>query len=338
MKRLSLLFGFILCLTAVWAQTKYHPITDGCTWSVSDEKFITLGDTVLEGKTYLKLYRQFGNQPFEINIDNIQYFAAIRDDSVERKVYAYLPAGTLIHDIVDFSSSRTDTAMEVLLYDFSLKVGDTLIYYLLGDNVVESAVVRIEAANITVGWNDFSSIEHQYDETDTVVSLSDNTSRSLVFLKDVTYFGQDNVWIEGVGSVRGFDEGSQVFIGDYGNRILLCFADSSGAVLQTGFDSDDDPNDCFCIGFGGDMPVHEELNVKIYPNPITEYMYVSAQQLEDKELHMNIFNTMGICIHRETIKGTDLNKIINLKHLPDGVYIVQIEQSQRQFTYKIIKL
>lgn len=338
MRKLSLLFGFILCLTAVQAQTKYHPITEGCTWSVSDEKFITLGDTVLEGKTYLKLYRQFGNQPFEINPDNTQYFAAIRDDSVERKVYAYLPAGTLIHDIVDFSSSRTDTAMEVLLYDFSLKVGDTLIYYLLGDNVVKSAVVRIEAANITVGWNGFSSIEHQYDETDTVVSLSDNTFRNLVFLKDVTYFGRDYVWIEGVGSVRGFDEGSQVLLSDYGNRILLCFADSLAAAFQTGYDNDDDPNDCFCIGFGGDMPVHEMLNVKIYPNPIIENMCISAQKFDDGDLTVNIFNTMGICVHRETIKGTESDKRINLKHLPNGIYVVQIEQLEGSFTHKIIKL
>ena len=86
------------------------------------------------------------------------------------------------------------------------------------------------------------------------------------------------------------------------------------------------------------MPVHEKLNVKIYPNPIVENMCISAKKLDDGDLTVKIFNTMGICVHRETIKGAELDKRINLKHLPNGVYVVQIEQSKGLFTHKIIKL
>lgn len=88
-----LLSAIFLATTGLWAQT-YHPITNNCTWSVSNEKYMTAGDTLLNGKTYLKIYYQKGNQPFEFSLENADFFAAIRNDSAEKKVYAYLPAGT----------------------------------------------------------------------------------------------------------------------------------------------------------------------------------------------------------------------------------------------------
>ena len=135
----SSLFGVVLAVVAMLfvarttplqAQTEYHPITDGCVWSVSNEKYMAVGDTVLNGKTYMKIYRQVAAQSFEFSLEEAEYFAAIRDDSAEKKVYAYLPAGTAIHE--GSSLAVTDTAMEVLLYDFSLKMGDTVCFYCTG--------------------------------------------------------------------------------------------------------------------------------------------------------------------------------------------------------------
>ena len=81
-KILPLLFfaALFAALDVVQAQSEYHPIADGCSWSVSNEKYMTAGDTVLDGKTYLKVYRQEGNMPFEFNLEEAEYFAAIRND------------------------------------------------------------------------------------------------------------------------------------------------------------------------------------------------------------------------------------------------------------------
>ena len=68
-----LLFAIFLATTGLWAQT-YHPITNNCTWSVSNEKYMTAGDTLLNGKTYLKIYYQKGNQPFEFSLENADFF------------------------------------------------------------------------------------------------------------------------------------------------------------------------------------------------------------------------------------------------------------------------
>lgn len=87
-------FGAVLSLAAMLlvarttplqAQTEYHPITDGCVWSVSNEKYMAVGDTVLNGKTYMKIYRQVAAQAFDFNLEEAEYFAAVRDDSAEKE-------------------------------------------------------------------------------------------------------------------------------------------------------------------------------------------------------------------------------------------------------------
>ena len=100
--RLGSALAFMALLLATvfdgWAQEVYHPITDGSVWSVSNEKYMTAGDTVLDGKTYLKIYRQVGDYPFEFSLEDAEYFAAIRNDAVGKKVYVYLPSGTQVWD------------------------------------------------------------------------------------------------------------------------------------------------------------------------------------------------------------------------------------------------
>ena len=304
------------------AQTTYQPISDGCTWSVSNEKYMTAGDTVLDGKTYLKIYRQVGDQPFEFNLDQAEYFVAIRNDTAERKVYAYLPAGTWVHDLSSYSSSQTDDAMEVLLYDFSLELGDTVTFYMLGDGVAKTTAVRATTANIQVGWSGYSSFSHQYNEGDSLVTLSDNTTRSQMFLRGLSYMGKDYVWIEGIGSVRGFSEGPQISMPDYGSRILLCFEESSGTSFQSGFDLDDDPNDCFNNGFGGDVPERMGRYANVFPNPTDNLLYI---ELPDGAGIANValFDLQGRIVGANNYSplqgGTGT---LNVKNVPAGVYLL----------------
>ena len=335
-----LVFAAVLLANPVSAQDVYHPIADNCLWSSSNEKYMSAGDTVLGGRTYMKLYRQIGNQSFEFNLEEAEYFAAIRNDSVEKKVYAYLPAGTWIRDLGDYSVIQTDTAMEVLLYDFSIKIGDTVCYYSLGGSgyVAKNYAVHAESANIYVGQHDNSAVTHQYSIADTLVYLSDNSSRCQILLQGLSYYPEDNVWIEGVGGIRGFDEGTQMNLSDYGQRILLCFSDSSEATFQTEFDFDEDSDDCFSNGFGGDLPEKEMLDVRVYPNPVTEQLHISTRQFDNQSVVVNIFNIMGVCVYSVFLEGLGGDAEIYLGFLPKGIYIMKIEQSIKHFAYKIIKL
>ena len=60
MKKIFPLWALTALMVAtgvVQAQGEYHPVTDGCTWSVSNEKYMTAGVYLLrvtdkEGKEY----------------------------------------------------------------------------------------------------------------------------------------------------------------------------------------------------------------------------------------------------------------------------------------------
>ena len=344
-KRINGRFGSTLALAALLlavfvgqAQEVYHPITDGCSWSVSNEKYMTAGDTVLNGKTYLKIYRQEGNQPFEFSLESAEYFAAIRNDVAEKKVYAYLPAGTLVWDHSQ-GHHVTDTGMEVVLYDFSPQLGDYFSFYTIcpsSHSAQEIYASRFESAYVLTGYENGYAHDTYYIDSDSLITMSDGTKRKRILLQtDGTIF--EEVWIEGVGRLRGFDDFS-IVEAEYPFKMLLCYGDSTGASYQTGFDFDG-MDDCFNYGHGGgDVPGWEKLNLRVYPNPVTEQLHISVKQLEDRDLSVHIFNTMGICVHSETVSGTESDKKINLGFLPKGIYLVDLEESKRHVTQKIIKL
>ncbi|MBR4912520.1 MAG: T9SS type A sorting domain-containing protein [Bacteroidales bacterium] len=339
--RFGVALAFMALLLAVFggqAQEVYHPITEGSVWSVSNNKYMTAGDTVLDGKTYLKIYRQVGDQSFEFSLENAEYFASIRNDSTEQKVYAYLPAGIGILDLITNTSIQTDTAMEVLIYDFSLNIGDTIIYYALGDIVVKTVAVRTEAVNIPVGWSGYSSVSHQYNESDTIVTLSDNSYRKQMFLHGLTYNAKEYVWIEGVGSIRGFDEGTQISLSDYGYGILLCFADSSGAAYQSGFDFDDEPDDCFNNGFGGDVQEREMLDIRIYPNPADDVLFIELRGGAGIA-NIGLYDLQGRAVGTRFIaSATGASATVNMRDIPAGVYVLRVTDADgKEYHQKIVR-
>ncbi len=341
-KILPLLFfaALFAALDVVQAQSEYHPIADGCSWSVSNEKYMTAGDTVLDGKTYLKVYRQEGNMPFEFNLEEAEYFAAIRNDLAQKKVYAYLPAGTSIRNLSDYSVTQTDTAMDVLIYDFSLEIGDTLTYYVVGGTVAAKAVaVRSESVNVYVGRLGYSSVNHPYSAGDTVVYLSDNSPRHQILLRGISYSTPDNVWIEGIGSIRGFNEAAQVINSDYGKKTLLCFADNTGAAFHTEYDFDNEPNDCFNSGFGGDVTQREEMDAKVHPNPTDGLLFVELsngagiQSAALFDLQGRVVTNAGVCDTPQ--RGT---ATMNLRSIPAGVYVLRVTDTEgREYHRKVVK-
>jgi hypothetical protein len=318
------------------AQTTYQPISDGCTWSVSNEKYMTAGDTVLDGKTYLKIYRQVGDQPFEFNLDQAEYFVAIRNDTAERKVYAYLPAGTWVHDLSSYSSSQTDDAMEVLLYDFSLELGDTVTFYMLGDGVAKTTAVRATTANIQVGWSGYSSVSHQYNEGDSLITLSDNTTRSQVFLRGLSNMGMNYVWMEGIGSIRGFSEGPQFSILDYGKRILLCFSDGSGSSFQTEFDLDNNPDDCFNNGFGGDVTERAIYPLSVHPNPTADLLHIELSGAGIAKIALYDLQGRVVWANHDTPQqGT---ATLNMRSVPAGMYLLRVTDADgKEYLRKIVR-
>ena len=337
MKKHIVTLLIVSVVAGVSAQDAYHPITEGCIWSVSNEKYMTAGDTVLNGKTYLKIYRQEGNLPFEFSLDNAEFFAAIRNDSAEKKVYAYVPAGTWIRNLSDYSVIQTDSAMDVLVYDFSLEIGDTLTYYIMGDVVAKAVSVRTESASIYVGRQGYSSVSHQYTAEDSVVYLSDNSARRQILLQGLSYSTQNDLWIEGIGGIRGFDEGPQLIISDYGKKTLLCFSDNSGVTFQTEYDLDNEPNDCFSNGFGGDVTERTIRPISVYPNPTDNLLTV---ELSNGAGIANavLYDLQGRIVADMSNAGGHPTATVNVRNVPAGVYLLRVTDTDgKEYHQKIVK-
>ena len=330
--------ALLLAVFAGQAQEIYHPITDGCIWSVSNEKYMTVGDTVLDGKTYLKIYRQIGDYPFEFSLEDAEYFAAIRNDVAGKKVYAYLPAGTLVWDHSQ-GHHVTDTGMEVVLYDFSPQMDESFSYYTIcpsSNSAMEICASRIESACVLVGYESGYAHDTCYVDSDSLITMSDGTTRRRILLEtDGTFF--EEVWIEGIGRLRGFDDFS-IVEAEIPFKILLCYSDSTGTSYQTGFDFDG-LDDCFNYGHGGgDVPEREMLKVKIYPNPTDDVLFIELRggaEIANVALYDLQGRMMtGVCDTPQ--QGGTVT--LTVKSIPAGMYVLRVTDADgKEYHRKIVR-
>jgi hypothetical protein len=131
MRRLTLLFPFLLLTLFLRAQT-YQPMAlEGAHWIMytvagtpMHHSLVVRGDTVIDNQSYKKLYFQdlVNTWPLEppFLVQDEYVLAVLRDDPVERKVYARVFA-----DYPFGFDCGLDA--ELLLWDFSLMVGDTAV-------------------------------------------------------------------------------------------------------------------------------------------------------------------------------------------------------------------
>jgi hypothetical protein len=325
--------------TKVSAQIPYRTITNGCEWSVSDEKYMTLGDTIINGVTYMKVYSQKSNQPFEFNPSDAHYFTAIRDDSVNKKVYCNMPAGTIIRNNSEIG--QTEGPQEFLLYDYSLSMGETVTFYTLHIDinanyyaVNEGVATRVGSCGLLSGMLSGES-QSGYDNNDTVVHLSDGTAHKVVpLVVDINYLHTADVWTEGIGSVWGFN--NYFFDNeDYGERRLLCFTNAEGADLHTGLDLDNNPEDCYNREYMGGISDKENKVFAIYPNPASQSFVINFTEAQEGVKQVRIFDMLG----KEVLsKENPSSNTINIATLPTGIYTVHIlSQSGKGYTSKLVK-
>jgi hypothetical protein len=89
-------------LTYTIAQTNYTLFPDNAIWSVNTVKYKTFGDTVINNPHYLKVYQQEKLQPFEFDINKANYFCAIRNDTVNKKVLGIYHKPTGVRPYPDY--------------------------------------------------------------------------------------------------------------------------------------------------------------------------------------------------------------------------------------------
>ncbi len=342
---LELLVPMLLICMGARGQTDntFRPIADQCVWSVSNMKFMTCGDTIISGTTYLKLYRQESSQPFDFNVTQAEYLCAIRNDVENKRTYMLVPAGKNIYNHPYGSPIfTTESDTELLLYDFSLALGDTVTYYQFeegGHAIMQLKGTRVSDCTIGVGYTGYQHISVDFNDNDSLVTLEDGSETKRILIEHYCDAFQPHatVWIEGIGNLEGFAVNSQHLSVDGSAVRLLCVEQENAILYKTGFDmGDNDPDDCFCSGFGGGVAENQEVSAIVYPNPATEQVLISTESSSKRIENVILCDIQGKVIYNQTIG--DYSGEVNLTSIPAGIYLLKaVLEDGTSFVKKIVK-
>lgn len=88
--------------------------------------------------------------------------------------------------------------------------------------------------------------------------------------------------------------------------------------------------------FSADQSLSRTTNsihsVKIYPNPATDFVNISARESIDS---IEVFDLLGKSVLKAAPKNSDFN--LNIAHLRKGVYLLKMQAGDKQSTAKLIK-
>jgi hypothetical protein len=308
--------------------SSYTPFKSNSVWSVSNSKYMTFGDTIINSKEYMKVYKQTQNQPFEFNIEQSSYYAAIRNDSIEKKVYVifnYQPIVLKINgEIIDCSPFD-----EFLLYDFSLNIGDSAV---LIENYSEALTQYIVKRVNQIVLSDFTII----DNTDSLIVLSNSDTVKRILLQaynpNVGLVVNSYYSIESIGSSSGlFQQTPCSFIFDGGCWHLICYSYNNEILYSSPININ---NDCFQPVDGVKVNEYDRSSINnIYPNPSNGIVSITGVDFENKSIILKIYDIQG----REMVNKPFYTNTLDLNWLENGIYMYSLfENGIKTISNKLI--
>ena len=250
------------------------------TWLTSEYDYYINGDTSITGQKYHKIYKS-GGTINNVTSQFIKYVGAIREDSM-RHIYMYtLPPG----------------ASEALLYDFNMKVGDTLPSLLINDPY---SIISPNGPNYVYG---IDSILIGANYRKQFLIACDTGAKAKPF---------DSI-IEGIGSSMGLLEEIEKL--PESSASLDCFRQNSITIYPHFGDS------CQLYYVGINEVVLNREVITAFPNPANTGVTISYQlQSGQANGMLRLYNSMGQLQRIENINRNTGTINENISTLPGGVY------------------
>ncbi|MCK4661404.1 MAG: T9SS type A sorting domain-containing protein [Bacteroidales bacterium] len=233
-----------------------------------------MGDTIINSINYSKLYKFIDT----VFTSYAEYLGGLREDT-SKKVY-YTGKGFWGGYFAD----------EILLYDFSKNIGDTIEYGIWGETII------LDIDSILIGQNYRKQYYIIYD-----------------------------CFIEGIGSIKGL-----LFpITDIPTKVytfwdLVCYKQNDNVLyLNSNY------NRCFPIIDNIEL-IDKTIteNIKIYPNPVINTSVIDLSNLQADKYKIEIYNSIGINILIKSI--TSDSKIeIRKKDLLSGLYMYRLIRNNK---------
>jgi hypothetical protein len=255
-----------------------------------DNPIGVIGDTTINNAQYIKIC-QSTDTLFEFQADYPFYCAVREEDS---KYYFVFPNET----------------SEILYYDFTLEVGDTIQY-------PQNSYIWLPLALKVVG------------KDSVLVGANYRKRLSLINLDTITIGSSPNqIWIEGIGSLFGLRHIQNYTIDGY--HATSCFHQNDTLVyLNPRFQA------CYRWTLVG-LEENQIQPLKVFPNPATEQ--ISFEVLSDELVNsqFEIVDIKGEIFYNSIINSPSFSVSIN--NLSPGVYFYDIaHSSERVYRGKFVK-
>lgn len=249
-----------------------------------------IGDTIIDLKTYSKIYKLIDDTC--LNINNTAYFGAIREEN--KQIFTI----TIYHG-----------EQEILLYDFSKNVGDTIY------------------SNSPEGYMAYPIIISGIDS----IEINDGSYRKRFWLEGVYYSFLAECWIEGFGSIHGLFSPITAILLNYFEPHLSCFKQNESSLYLNNFSCDK----CFCtLGTSINDFNGFRDKLQVYPNPFSDQININCES-KNEYSEIRIYNSNGKMIYK--CKEMTYPTKIDLGELPVGLYLIQLIGKDFNYAEKILK-
>jgi len=260
-------------------------------WVVYKSQYYLDGDTILSGKIYKKV---IGKSPNNLE-QPTYYIGAIREE-----------AGKVFKQYTDY---ETLVAGEFLLYDFNVKVGDTIHSTAPSGELSRKPVVT---------------------KIDTIELLTGEKRKRIFFDQSI-----EKIWIEGVGSVGGLFAEAYEHPTNYTTTHLVCF--KQGGIEYYKNSSLCSDGTCCDVLTGLENPKLKNPTISLSPNPTNRFVRLDFSTSMNKCKSIKLMDAVGNTLQKSTeIGNTDFE--LDLMSYNQGLYFVVIEFEKSYELYKVIKL
>ncbi|MCB0380703.1 MAG: T9SS type A sorting domain-containing protein [Flavobacteriales bacterium] len=314
MKKIVVIF-LLICSTSSFAQT-YFPFPDSVgvwkqtsiydqmsTYGFTHYNIFLKGDTNINGNSYKKLYTYSCGQfilpsttqtpIFNCPIDTLNslYYGALRE--VNKKIlffpdslYNYTRNYNFCFTI---NSSPTSFDEELLLYDFNISIGDTVVY-----ETLDSLKMIITSIDSIIIQSDFRK-RYNYN-------LISNWSSSC------NPFGTGLNYVEGIGDINSGLFSLFMFYFENAEYIN-CFEDNEVTFSNNG--------GCVTNSLNENV---QKNKLKIYPNPSSDKFFIELENPTPTSIRL--FDINGKEIYSTTIN--QVTSTIDVSSFKRGLYLVKL--------------
>jgi hypothetical protein len=109
-----------------------------------------------------------------------------------------------------------------------------------------------------------------------------------------------------------------------GDWYILFFADAANQVTES-----DENNNIANVQITVDTATYiadySANNIKVYPNPLNDYLHIDFSGIDDRPESVEIINSMGLPVRRFTISPLSPgNLAFSIKDIASGIYVIRI--------------